>query len=233
MTPPLRRIRWGGARRIISTRHPPIDLFEDIADPADWDLIIAEEMKSNPRIAATVGRLDLVPINRRPSGPGASYLLAPFTHVSPERPGRFHDGTFGALYVARKFETAIAEVTHHAAIFLRATREAPGWISQSRELVFSIDRTFHDIRGSGAHEDAMAPDSYAVSQTLGIQLRADNSEGIVYASVRHPGGECLAAFWPDTVGAPTPGRALAFHFDGARIDLVRDESQGTVYRLES
>jgi len=39
---------WQGAVRIIRSIYPPIDLFEDIADPADWPLLISAEQKSNP-----------------------------------------------------------------------------------------------------------------------------------------------------------------------------------------
>ena len=41
-----------------------------------------------------------------------------------------------------------------------------------------------------------------------------------------------SAVWPDVVGLPTPGRAFAYHFDGAVIDLVRDETSRTVWRLD-
>jgi len=69
--PPQNEVRWNEARRIISSRFPPIDLFEDIADPRDWDLIASAEAKTNPRMAEHVGQLDLVPPERRVSGPGA------------------------------------------------------------------------------------------------------------------------------------------------------------------
>ena len=103
--PPVSTINWPAARRIISTRYPPIDLFEDIADPEDWELIVSAEMKTNPRIAETVGHLNLIPTQRRVGGAGASYIMAPFTHISADWAGRFHDGAFGAYYAARAFET--------------------------------------------------------------------------------------------------------------------------------
>ena len=79
---PITRIAWRGAVRIIRSIFPPIDLFEDIADPADWPLLIAAEQKTNPRLMETIGNLDLVPPDRRVSGAGASWLMAPFTHVA-------------------------------------------------------------------------------------------------------------------------------------------------------
>ena len=82
---PVSRVEWKGAVRIIRSAFPPIDLFEDIADPADWPLLISAEQKTNPRIMATIGNLDLVQVDRRVGGNGASYLMAPFTHVSTDR----------------------------------------------------------------------------------------------------------------------------------------------------
>jgi site-specific DNA recombinase len=38
---------------------------------------------------ATIGNLDLIPVERRVGSNGASYLMAPFAHVSMDRPSRF------------------------------------------------------------------------------------------------------------------------------------------------
>ncbi|MGF1543342.1 MAG: RES family NAD+ phosphorylase [Parvularculaceae bacterium] len=229
--PPVSRIDWPDARRIISSRYPPVDLFEDIADPRDWELLAAAEARTNPRINESIGRLDLVPPERRVSGAGANYVMAPFVHISPERAGRFHDGTFGAYYAARTFETAVAETAYHKGLFFEATGEAPGWIAQMRELVGSIDNEFHDLRGAGGFEDCLDPDSYVASQELARRLRAFGSNGVTYPSVRDAGGKCVGACWPDVVGLPVQGRHLGYHFDGERIDLVRDEGSGDVWRL--
>src|SRR3546814_3750488 len=107
---PISRVDCKGAVRVVRSAFPPIDLFEDIADPADWPLLISAEHKTNPRIMATIGNLDLVPVDRRVGGNGASYLMAPFTHVSTDRPSRFADGSYGVLYVGARFETALFEI---------------------------------------------------------------------------------------------------------------------------
>lgn len=220
-TVPTARIRWKAARRIIRSLHPPIDLFEDIADPEDWPLLIAAEMKTNPRLMESVGRLDLVPPARRVSGPGASYLMAPFTHASPDRPSRFSDGRRGVLYVAKRFETALAETIHHHARFMAATAQAPGWTSQFRELVLDVNAVLHDIRRSEAAA-LLAPDDYAAAQDFAARLRAAGSEGIAYPSVRDAGGDCVALFYPDLARNVVQGRHLDYHWDGARVDLVRE-----------
>lgn len=229
---PVAEVEWQGAVRIIRSIFPPIDLFEDIADPADWPLLIAAEQKTNPRLMETIGNLDLVPPGRRVSGQGASWLMAPFTHVSPDRPSRFSDGGFGVLYAGDRFEVALLETIHHHARFMRATAQPPGWTSQFREIVLEIDATLHDVRALGAEAAPLLdPADYAGSQALGAGLRALGSAGVVYPSVRCPGGECVGLFYPDGAGHPVQGRHLDYHWNGERVDLYRDRSASEVYRI--
>lgn len=231
-SPRTTKIDWPRARRIIATRFPPIDLFEDIADPEDWPLIVEAEMKTNPRLSESIGQLDLVPAEHRVAGTGASLVMAPFTHVSTDWPGRFHDGTFGAFYTANRFETAVAETTFHRASIYRASKEKPGWFAQFRELIGRVRNRFHDIRDDAQFVTALNPNDYSDSNALARRLRTEGSNGIVFPSVRDPEGECLAAFRPNAVSIPVSGRLLAYHFDGHRIDLIRDETTKEVFRIE-
>ena len=228
--PSASRVEWAGAVRIIRSAFPPIDLFEDIADPADWPLLISAEQKTNPRIMASIGNLDLVPVERRVGGPGASWLMAPFTHISPDRPSRFTDGSFGVFYVGKVFETALFETIHHHARFMARTAESPGWTSQFREIVLSVSADLHDLRGAAGHP-ALAGDSYAASQALAKTLQSAGSDGVVYPSIRHGGGACAGLFYPDCASDPVQGRHLDYHWDGVRVDLVRDAGSGAVYRV--
>jgi len=229
---PVVQVEWKGAVRIIRSAFPPIDLFEDIADPADWPLLISAEQKTNPRIMATIGNLDLVPTDRRVGGNGASYLMAPFTHVSTDRPSRFTDGTYGVLYAGHAFETALFETIYHHARFMARTAEAPGWTSLFREIILSVSADLHDLRGDyEARNQILSLDSYTASQGLGKVLKAEGANGVVYPSARHPGGECVGLFFPDCASDPVQGRHLGYHWDGDRVDLVRDASTGAVFRV--
>ena len=53
--PPVRRVRWSQAFRIIPTRFPPVSLFERIGDPAEWEVLAEIEFapKKTPDAAAT------------------------------------------------------------------------------------------------------------------------------------------------------------------------------------
>lgn len=229
--PPVAAVDWPAAHRIIASKHPPIDLFEDIADPADWELLAAAEAKTNPRLHENVGNLALVPVEHRVCGPGASWVMAPFVHASPDRPGRFHDGHTGAYYAGDRFEVALFETVFHFERFLRATHE-PATASSFRELVGAVRADLHDLRGPG-FEGCRDPHGYAESQALAAALRAAGSNGVVYQSVRYRDGACIAAFRPDVVQPPVQGRHLSYHWDGERVDYVKDLSSGAVFRVRA
>ena len=232
MNVPVRRVTWPRTVRIIRSIHPPIDLFEDIADPADWEALASAEAKFNPRIRDSIGDLSKVPVERRVTGPGASWVMAPFVHCSPLRPGRFSDGSFGLYYAGDRTEVAIAETIHHHARFMLATAQPRGWTSQFREIVLEVDAELHDVRSLGAEAaPVLDPADYVASQVLGIGLRALGSSGIAYPSVRCPGGECVGLFYPDGAGHPVQGRHLDYHWNGERVDLYRDRSAGEVFRI--
>jgi hypothetical protein len=74
-------------------------------------------------------------------------------------------------------------------------------------------------------------EGYEAGQALGAQLRASGSEGVLYPSVRRPGGECVALFWPDLARDPVQGRHLDYHWDGKRVDLYREAGTGKVFRI--
>src|SRR5216683_1640426 len=135
--PPKADIDWPKSHRIIRTIYPPVSLFEDIASPADWELIANAEAKTNPRVRDEIGDLSLVPRHRRVAGPTASIVMGAFTHVSRDRRSRFSDGSYGVWYCGDTFEVALAETAYHFEQFMRRTDE-PAGAAQFRELVAGI-----------------------------------------------------------------------------------------------
>jgi len=229
--PPERRVRWPAAHRILPSRYPPIQLFERLTDdPGEWETLAEIESLTNPRVRDEIGEIRLVPALERVSGPGASWVMASFTHLSPAG-SRFSDGSYGVYYAARELETAIAETTFHLGRFYAATADPPH-AEDMRVLTGRIDARFHDLRGDPRGHDprgrdprwraCLDPDDYAASRTLGQRLRAAGSNGIVWPSVRHRRGQCLGAFRPKAVGVPVQGRHLRYHWDGARISRYFD-----------
>jgi len=213
---PVRATLWKPCYRLIPSRYPTVGLYDRIADPADLDVVFAIEALTNPRIRDEIGQLQLVPPDERVSGPGATPVMAAFTHLNPDG-SRFSDGTYGVYYAAQSLETAIAEVSHHRALFLAYTRE-PEIDVDMRVITATLDAKLHDLRRLGtAGEPLFDPDAYGAGQALGRELRALGSWGVQYPSVRHAGGLCVGVFRPRALRHARSGAHIALHWDGARI----------------
>lgn len=207
-----RALSWAPGYRIIRTIYPPVDLFEDIADPADWELLASAEAKLNPRIRDVIGNLALVPVEKRISGPTASIAMGAFTHVSTDRPSRFSDGRYGVWYCGDRVEVALAETAHHFGRFMRATAEPPG-DADFRVMTCAVAGIVET-----AGEERLAPDDWGPGQHFGRQARADGRDGILYRSVRFPAGLAAALFWPSCLTLPiSQDQQLRYRWDGARM----------------
>ena len=212
-------VRWQPCFRVISSRFPPIHLFERVAGAEDWEALYWLESLTNPRLRDNVGEIELVPREDRIFGPGASVIMAPFTHLNPEG-SRFADDTFGAFYAAASLDTSIAETRYHREIFLRATRERALELDM-RTYLCDVAASFHDIRGKRDRmPDIYDPDSYVASQKLARSLKLAGSNGVVFDSVRHSGGQCLAVYRPRLVQNCRQGTHLRYVWDGERISQV-------------
>jgi hypothetical protein len=214
--PPLKRIRWSQAYRIVPSRFPPVGVFDRIAEPGDLDALYAIEAMTNPRLRDEMGELRLVPPERRISGPGTTPVMAAFTHLNPEG-SRFSDGTWGVFYAAHSVATAVEETVYHRELFLATTAE-PACDIEMRCYRTSIQARLHDLRGGwkAVHD----PGNYAAGMALARRLRSHGSDGIVYDSVRHQGGECVAVFYPDRVAPCVQAQHLMYRWDGTRIAQV-------------
>ena len=214
-------LAWGNQYRIVPSKYPPVNFFEDLVDPALMDEVFYIEALTNDRLRQEVGDISLVADGERVSGPGSTLVMAAFTHVG--HTSRFSGGDFGVYYAAKTLATAIAETRYHRALFLRATREDPGEIDM-RVYIGEVLQKLHDVRGR-PFDDLHDPDDWQPSQACGAMLREDGSWGLVYRSVRDRGGECLAAFKPRTISIPRQGPHLVYHWNGQSIAAVFEKKQ--------
>jgi hypothetical protein len=219
--PPVKRIRWSHAYRIVPSRFPPVGVFDRIVDPMDMEAVFAIEALTNPRLREEAGALKLVPKERRISGPGSTPVMAAFTHLNQEG-SRFSDGSWGVFYAAHGVATAVEETVFHRQHFLAATAEPACDISM-RCYRTAIAGRLHDLRGGwiSAHD----PDSYVASVDLARRLRNEGSNGIVYDSVRDLRGECIAVFYPDLIAPCVQSEHLIYRWDGERISMVLKVSE--------
>lgn len=219
---PITALRWPTSYRIISSRFPPASLFAAVTEPAEMEAIHAIESLTNDRLRDEAGDPPLVPATERVTGPGAAYIMASFTHIAPTG-GRFNDGNFGAYYTAIDRPTAIAEAAYHRARFLRHSQAPPQEVDM-RVLRARIEAELHDLRGMGdALPGVYDLNDYTAGQAIASNLREIGSWGIVYESVRRPGGECVAALRPAAVHDCKQAEHLGFVWNGEEITLIYEK----------
>ena len=220
--PPVRRVTWQPCYRLVPSLYPSKSLFDRVADPADIDTLIEAEAETNPRVRQQLGELSLIAPAERLRGPGSTPIMAAFTHLNPNG-SRFSDGSFGVFYAGRALPTAIRETKHHRARFLSETKRGPMHLHM-RIYAAKLSTAMHDIRGMRTSMPKIYdPNSYAESSKFGVGLRAAGSFGIVYDSLRDPGGQCAAVFRPRALSRCREIGHLLYHWDGARISAVFQE----------
>lgn len=202
--------------RIIPAAFPSIQFFEDLVNPDEMGILWEIESLTNDRLRQEAGDLFLVPPEDRLSGSGASVVMAAFTHIGKQ--SRFSDGTFGVYYAALSRETAIRETIYHRERFLNATREDPCELSMHL-YEGKLVKPVHDIRDP-KYSRFHHPEDYSQSQQLGSELRTKQSWGIIYNSVRHKGGHCLAILRPPAVTKPVLRANLRYIWNGEQITHV-------------
>lgn len=223
----MKRINWAESYRIIQSRFPFVGIFDRIADPSDLEAILAIEARTNDRILDEAGAIALVRPRDRVSGPGATPIMAAFTHT---RPSRFSDGSFGVYYAGRHLRTAVAESQFHTELFYRATSEPSADIDM-RVYAARIRGAFDDLLARGSGDARLDPGSYEASQGYARQIYdADQLDGIVYPSVRdgrhRPAVACLR---PSVVRNCYSHSYLLYRWDGVAgkiVDVVKREAIG-------
>jgi hypothetical protein len=210
-------LRWQRTFHIVPSRYPVIALFDDVADPADLETVVALAAATNPRVLDEVGDLRLVRDEDRISGPGTTPIMAAFTHA---KPSRFGDGTFGIYYAGRDEDTAVAETAYHRGRFLHDAR-LPNERLDMRVYVAGVRGRYDDVRRLPKDDPLYAPDDYHTSQRYGVALyNANIVDGVVFNSVRRSGGKCVAAFRPRRISDCVVLHHLEYRFRDYRLTGV-------------
>ncbi len=216
----LAQVRWTKACRLIPSRYPSVGLLDRIADAADLEALLELEAWTNDRVSTELGILHVVPREEWVVGPMASVVMAAFCHP---RPGgsRFSSPERGAWYASGSLETALAESIYHRT---RELAEVGGFETRMQLRLYHTDfrSEFADIRGRRArYQPLYDPQAYHASQPFGRRLLENGANGIVYDSVRHAGGECLACFRPRLVRNVRVAAHYEFRWQGRPEPVVR------------
>jgi hypothetical protein len=217
---PLTRMRLKDTHRLIPSRYPPVGIFDAIAAAEDLEVVLELEGWTNDRVSAELGVIRRIPsaewaIDR----PMANVIMAAFCHPRP-RGGRFNSADLGAWCAAGSLDTAHAEIIHHRTRELEEIGVLDARV-EMRDYLADMDAQFHDIRGDDpAFAPLYDPDSYDASQAFAGPLRAGGSNGVLYRSVRHAGGECVACFRPLLVANVRQAGHFEYRWSGTRTPTI-------------
>lgn len=183
--------------RLIPSRFPPIGAFDDVASPDDLAAVMELEGWTNDRLVAE--RLKRLPEDEWVYGrANASVVMASFLHTPPTGL-RFSSGALGAWYGAMRVETAVAEVGHHLRREMIASR-MDRFTATYRAYGARLAGRYLDIRDvANAPAGLYSSSDYSAAQAFGEAARARGEDGLLYASLRHRGGENICAYRPSKI----------------------------------
>lgn len=208
-------MRW---HRLINSKYPTIDIFDDIASPDAFDAIYAMQAKVNPRLRLLNAGEGAISTCEIPLGAQQIHsAIAPFVHI-PVTPSRFSAGGFGVLYGASTVHAGLDEVRHHILKHLSKVNNFAFENIQLREYVFKYTAPIKDVTGV---EEYHLPDDYSAPQAYGAHmwsvtrdrvnrgLTKKDTVGAKYRSVRSVNAECIALFSPKFI----EGMKQSRHYD--------------------
>ena len=188
--------------------------------PAQMEHLFQLDDATNSRLAGEANLLPGITVHELVFGvPHYHIVNAAFTHARPDG-SRFSGSDRGAWYAGFSLKTAQAEVAFHYGQGLREINWREEETVVYREYLADFRAAFHDLRdddalGKSSYRKYLDPDRYRESQNLGRRLLDHGSAGIVYPSVRHIGGTCIACFRPALVNNVREGARITFTFPDA------------------
>jgi RES domain-containing protein len=199
-----------GTHRLIPAKYGTESVLESLllpaavlADLSELDAITNERKIAENDFNSAIGHGELLF-----GVPEAHIVNAAFTHPGPFG-GRFHGPKRGAWYAGFQIETSVAEVAFHKRQFLADARIQGQHSFDYVDFLSDFSGWFHAL-DLAEQQSCLQPDPvpqcYDSSQALANKLLFEGSNGIVYPSVRHPSGTCIACFRPALLFHPRRGQ---------------------------
>lgn len=222
VVPKLSTLRQFDTCRLIPSRFADVEdsVLSPLADNKDVLRDLFElDNATNERLRGEYGGLPGIGVDELVFGvPNFRIINAAYTYPRPEG-SRFNDGERGAWYCAFEVDTSLAEITFHKTVEYQEIDRFDDSVTYQAMLA-DFTSIFHDIRGVSSYDKCLDPSSYIESQKLALDLLDSGSMGVIYPSVRHPGGTCLACFRPALVGNVRKGPAYRLTWSGSPTPLI-------------
>lgn len=209
MKPARRDVSLTDTHRLIPSKYSPRStVLADLAEEGEVEFVrdlASIDAATNPRLRADEGLLPGISIHELVYGVSYSAIVnAAFTHAAPWG-GRFNTSKRGAWYAGVEVETSMAEVAFHKRLQLEEISWREEEVSSYDDYLADFHAEFESLRDKRQRDFAIylrpgpVPECYIKPQELASELLASGSNGILYPSVRRPGGTCLVCFRPALV----------------------------------
>ncbi|CAM5390277.1 hypothetical protein AFEL58S_01863 [Afipia felis] len=212
--------------RLVTTARLRDSVMLDLVDGSELDALAEiEGATSNRRIAQARGAGEVQSYELVYGVPHAHFINASFAYAKPREPNRFNGADRGAWYAGFEVETSLAEVKFHLTQALEAAGDFNATVEYA-EMFASFAGEFVDLRTHPTHQ-ALHPEKaigYPVGNVLAEAVRLRGLNGIIYPSVRNPGGTCLVALFPHAVQSVTQGDVYRMTWSGKpepTVELVK------------
>ncbi|MGA9944905.1 MAG: RES family NAD+ phosphorylase [Candidatus Cybelea sp.] len=217
--PPSSLVRRNDTHRFIASKYGESVLALIADSNKHLDDIFKLDIATNERTLAEAGFSSGIDTHELVFGvPYYRVVNAAFTHPHPLG-SRFNGPDRGAWYCGFEIETAMAEVAFHKTIDLLEIGVLEDDVTYD-DYTADFSAEFHDMRGPKRFAKYLDPNSYVASQQLAEELLAAGSLGVVYPSVRNPGGTCIACFRPALVMNATKGSTYRFTWRGDTTPVI-------------
>lgn len=214
--PPVALLRQLDTHRLVPSPHSPRgeSVLAAIADDdPHLQAIVELDAATNDRVLAEHQLLPGIGVEELVFGvPHAAVINAAFCHAHPLG-GRFNGPERGAWYAAFALATSQAEVGFHKSVQLAEIGRFEDTVTYDDYLA-DFSASVHDLRRGRAWRGCLDPTSYVTSQALAARLLDAASLGVVYPSVRHRGGTCVACFRPALVTNVRRAHTYRFTWEG-------------------
>lgn len=215
---PLVREAFLRTVRLVTSARLRDAVLAPLADsPEDLDLLAEIEGATSGRlIAEERGSAKLSAAELVHGVPHAKFINASFAYAKPREPNRFNPAERGAWYAALAAETCLAEVGFHLTNALADTGDFNTTVEYG-EMLASMAGVFVDLRAVPGHAslDPTPAAGYPAGNALAAAARANGYNGIIYPSVRHDSGICIAALWPNVVQSVVQGAMYRLVWSGS------------------
>jgi len=234
MIPAVVDVRVADTHRLIPSRHSESGTVLSRLTEEEGSLSDLMELDgaTNDRLLGEEGLLPGIGVHELLYGVRYAHIVnAAFTHAGPSG-GRFNNSERGAWYCAVERETSVAEIAFHKLRQLEEVDWPAEEVGTFDDYVADFTTEMHDVRGTRPQyrrylKAEPIPECYADSQQLAAELLAQQSNGVMYPSVRLKGGTCIVCFRPTLVYNVRRGSRLEFRllagreFESGQVREVR------------